>query len=120
MIAWTWTLVALAGLILSLWLANDSRLDLRSLRRAGVANGRRALARIWLAIDLLLATAQAGNFILGLTIPARHIDPSPTVLVLIYGNVVMMAVSLLNASLRHLLYSTREGEPPIPKPDGET
>lgn len=118
-VAWLWTLVSLVGLVLSLWLARDSYRDLRALRRAGVTNGRIMLARIWLAIDLLFATAHGAFFGLGLTILEREIDLSWTVVILVYGNVVMMTGSILNATLRHLLYATRNGEPRIPTPDGD-
>ena len=113
-----WVAISLIGLLLSLYLANDSRIDLASLRKAKVTNGRRKLARIWLAVDLILASAHAGYVGLGLTLLDRHVNLSGTVVVLIYGNLAMMAVSLLNVSLRHLLYMTRDGEPSIPKPDG--
>lgn len=114
-----WIVVSAIGLALSLYLANDSRRDLAALKRAGVVNGRRRLATIWLAVDVILGSAHGLFLGLGLTLLDREVQLSWTVVILIWGNVAMMTVQLLNVSLRHLLYSTRHGEPPIPKPDGD-
>ena len=112
-----WVLISLAGLLLSLYLANDSRIDLAILRKAGVTNGRLSLARIWLAVDLVLGSAHFGYLAIGLLLLDRDVNLSWTTAVLIYGNLAMMAAALLNVSLRQLLYQTRDGEPPI-KPGG--
>lgn len=113
-----WILVSAFGLMLSLRLASDSRKGLAVLRKAGIANGRRQLARIWFAGELIFASAHLAYLVLGLKLLEQEVRLSPTALVLLYGNVAMMAVALLNLHVRRLLYDTRDSEPPIPKPEG--
>ena len=118
-LVWLWILISALGLLLTAYLAHDSWRDLRTLRKAGVANGRRALARIWFAVDVILGIAHLAFLGLGLTLLDHDLPLSFSALIFIYGNLSMIAVSALNATLRHLLYRTRDGEPSIPKPDGD-
>lgn len=110
-----WVLISLIGLILSLYLAYDSRRDLVALGKAKLTNGRRALAWTWLIADLIFAAVHLGYLAIGLLLLDREVAVSGTVVVLVCGNLGMMAVSLLNVRIRYLLYRTRNDEPPIAK-----
>ena len=109
----SWTLTSVTGLLLSTWLANESRHDLRLLPRS--TNGRRTSAWGRLARESMRASAHlvwlgAGLIALDiLPLPKEWIVPA-----LIYGNVSTGINSVIDARLRFLLYRTRDAEPTIP------
>lgn len=107
-----WILVSVIGALLSGYLANESRHDLKALPPQ--ANGRHTVAwsrllREFLRFTAHLAYILAGVIALGF-LPWREL----IVPILMYGNVVMVVNSLIDARTRYLLYATRAKEPPLP------
>ena len=116
---WAWLLVSLAGLCLSLYLSNASRLDLRAL--GARANGRRRVAWSRLVRESMRVIVHARYNVAALIAgdligPDRSDDVNTTVIVsiLMWGNIAMFINSLIDARTRPLLYSTRDGEATIP------
>ena len=138
-----WSVVALTGLILSLYLGREAARDVAALRRAldidgqpfvpwvlselwqrirrrqTQGNGRLTIGLIWLAQEAIRVVVHGGFLFIGAVSINRPSTFSVAVAILIVGNVGMIVNSLLAVKARHLLYDTRDNEPPIPKPDGD-
>lgn len=107
-----WIFSSLVGLFLSAALLNQTRLDLRALGH--LANGRRLIAQSRALREAARFSVHAAYIVAGLAalglVPFRDwIVP-----ILIYGNLAMVANSLIDLRTRHLIYDTRGKEPPIP------
>ena len=107
-----WIVTSLLGLILSAALLNQSRLDLRALGE--MANGRRLVVQSRGLREAARFTVHGAYIVAGLS--ALGILPFTDwiVPILIYGNLAMVGNSLVDLRTRHLVYATRDAEPPIP------
>jgi hypothetical protein len=110
-----WVAVSAIGLVLTIVLANESRLDLHALPKK--TNGRRIVARSRLARELLRLSVHglfllAGFMALDL-IPGRGL----IVPILLWGNLVLVINSIIDHHTRRVLYVTRDGEPDLPAPE---
>lgn len=106
-----WVLLSAAGLLLSLILSRESILDLRALPNQ--VNGRRIAARARLAREALRASVHAVYLAIGLPILDREVELTLVVLGLMWGNLVLVVNSLIDARTRYLLYATRDSEPDL-------
>lgn len=109
-----WVILSVVGVIVSAGLARESWLDLTALGRNG--NGRRVAAISRLTREGLRVSVHAAYILAGLG--ALNILPSFRTLIipiLMWGNVALVANSIIDARTRHLLYETRGSEPPIPR-----
>lgn len=114
-----WILASVGGAILSAKLSNESRRDLDALARRGIANGRRAAARSrrlreTIRLTVHLAYILAGVLVLRvIPLPEGWTPATIVVPILIYGNLAMVANSLIDLRTRPLLWETRGDEAPI-------
>ena len=109
----SWSLASVEGLGLSLYLANESRHDLRLLPRT--TNGRRLAAWGRLAREIVRISVHAAFLCAGLgALDVLPLDRDTVITLLMYGNVGIGFNSLIDARLRFLLYSTRDDEPELP------
>lgn len=96
-----WSITAAIGLLLSLYLAGQAILDLRSLGR--LSNGRRR--RVWarLASETIRLFIHGSFLVIGIAALSRPTGPlSWTVLVLLAGNVGLIANSLIAVYVQRL------------------
>lgn len=120
MVLWVWVLVSTAGLCLSLFLVNTTRLDLRAL--GARANGRRRVALGRLVRESLRVSVHAAYIFAALIAgdviqpPAGISEGVVIVLILMWGNVAMVVNSAVDTMLRPQLMDTRRGEPPLSPP----
>ena len=107
-----WIILSLFGLILSAALLNQTRLDLKALGQ--MANGRRLIVQSRGLREAARFTVHGAYIVAGLS--ALGILPFRDYIVhiLIYGNLAMVGNSLVDLKTRHLVYATRDKEPPIP------
>lgn len=113
-----WVALSGIGVSVSAYLVVQALLDLRSLRKAGIGNGRRQLT--WKRIGREVCRGglvQLPFLIIGLSELGRHVDFSPFVALLMVANVGTLISSFLDWSARYLLFETRDHEPPIPEPE---
>lgn len=100
-----WIALSVVGLALSLLLVRESRLDLEALGPRG--NGRRAAARARLWRESLRISVHLVYLVIGISVLNRPCTPtgcfSPVVLGLMWGNVVMVCNSLIDAHARRAL-----------------
>jgi hypothetical protein len=104
---WVWLALSLIGTAVSGYLTRQSLDDLRSLRPD--SNGRRSVARSRLAREGLRVTVHLGY--IAAALGALHLVEAFRPLIvpfLMYGNVVLVANSVIDARTRHLLYDSRE------------
>lgn len=112
-VVYAWLLVSAIGTVVSAYLTNESRHDLRSLPNR--TNGRRLAAwsrllREFLRVTVHLAYIVAGLIALGvLPLPQGVLVP-----ILMYGNIALVVNSLIDARTRYLLFASRDAEPTIP------
>ena len=101
-----WVVLSALGLILSSYLTRESWLDLRALH--GDQNGRRlaATSRLWR--EFLRATVHLTYLAIGLPLLGRDVELTWVVVALMWGNVALVANSLIDARYRSLLYVTRD------------
>jgi len=107
-----WTTLSACGIAVSAYLVNETRLDLIALRDS--RNGRRSLAWSRLFRESVRVTVHGMYFLAGLI--ALRIIPLPTVLILvaiIYGNVALVANSMIDARARRVLNAYREQYPNV-------
>lgn len=100
----TWFLISLIGLLLSLYSIFDTISDMRSLDRP--TNGRWILGLAILITEILRGTMQGAWSLVGLwliTEPGNTINPSPIVLILIGGNVIIMLNTIVVLIARQLV-----------------
>ena len=106
MITWAWTLIAVAGAILSMLGALDASRDLRAL--GTIANGRRLLALGDLRRELIRLSIQVVWTLIGLE-SALHGGAEPSLgVILLMGTNAALAISTLldlhdRARLRRIL-----------------
>lgn len=120
--ALVWSIVSLAGLMLSLWLLREHHLDIRSM--AGFpGNGRLIHARANRLKESIRVSVHGLFLVIGLLALDRPSSGfSLTVVVLIYGNAGIMANSLIELRTRSRLYRHRSTDRPetvIEKEDRE-
>lgn len=105
-----WLAVSFAGLLVSLYLTHESRLDLAALGTR--ANGRRLVARSRMLREGIRVTVHGGYVLAGLAglgiLPREIIVPC-----LIYGNLALLINSLIDWRARGPILETRHGEPPM-------
>lgn len=107
-----WIVISSLGLILSLVLVNESRQDLLALPNR--ENGRRTAAWSRALREGLRVTVHGAYLYAGLAVLDIFGDRAFTVPILIWGNIVLVLNSLIDARTRYLLYATRDAEPPLP------
>lgn len=106
-----WIAVSVVGLVISLYLVNESRKDMQAL--ANLVNGRRLAARSRGIRETMRVTVHAAYIVAGLSV----LDLLPfrdwVVPILIWGNLSLVVNSLVDARTRFLLFETRDSEPPL-------
>lgn len=105
-VVWAWLVISALGLGVSLYLARESSIDLNTVEGS---NGRRLAAWSRLLREVLRASVHFAYILAGLG--ALDIIPwlRPFIVpILMYGNIVLLVNSLIDARTRHLLYDTRE------------
>lgn len=104
---WVWLAVSAAGLLVSSYLTHESVLDLQALPPG--TNGRRSAAISRLTREALRATVHVGYILAALAVLQilPHLRPF-VVPFLIYGNVVLLVNSVIDAQTRRHLFDTRE------------
>lgn len=107
-----WVALSAFGLILSAFLTRESWLDIRALR--DLLNGRRWAARSRFAREGLRVTVHWVWLLMGVSVLLDIRLGGLIVLGLLYGNVVMVINSLVDARTRSLIYRTRNAEPDLP------
>lgn len=107
-----WVALSAGGLLLSLYLARESWLDLKAL--GDMLNGRRWAARSRFAREGLRMTVHWTWLLMGVSVLLDVRLGALIVLGLLYGNVVLVTNSLIDARTRFLLFSTRGKEPDLP------
>lgn len=109
-----WLLVSAIGLAVSLYLCNESRLDLKALDSR--ANGRRTAALSRLLRETMRGSVHTGYLMAGLAslgvLPRDIIAP-----LLIWGNAALIINSTIEWRTREHLFATRFGEPRIERPE---
>ena len=96
----TWTLVSAAGVLLSFLLFVESALDMRALR--GIGNGRRLYALGRAVSEVIRMVIHSAFLAIGLTVLYAPVaSPSPIVIVLITGNVLLIVNSVIAWYVRH-------------------
>ena len=103
-IVWAWITLSAVGVLISGYLTNESRLDLRGLGPR--ANGRRQAARSRLAREFLRCTVHmvyltAGAAALG------FLPEGIIIFAIMYGNVVLVMNSMIDGSTRGALVEQR-------------
>lgn len=102
-----WTAISTIGLLLSLYLVNESRLDIAAVSQEG--NGRRkvAFSRFWR--EGIRATVHATYIVAGLTVlEVLPISRAVVVPILIWGNIGLLINSVVDARIRPTIYDRRE------------
>ena len=107
-----WVIVSAAGLFLSLILAIESWADIKAL--GDHKNGRRWTARSRFMREGLRVTVHWVWLLLGMSVLLDLSLGVKVVLGLLYGNVVLVVNSVIDARTRSLIYRTRDHEPDIP------
>lgn len=104
-----WLALSFVGATVSAHLSNESRLDLKALGPDG--NGRHAAAWSRLLRESGRLTVHIGYILAGLT--ALDIIALDWIFVpaLLWGNIVLVTNSLIDARTRRLLWQTRAGDP---------
>jgi hypothetical protein len=93
-----WTLVSLCGVLLSVTLLAKAGLDLWALGR--LSNGRRSFTLIRIGIEAIHVVCHGAFLLVGAMAVGRASGPlSPTIVLLIMGNVGFVATSLLLLSV---------------------
>jgi hypothetical protein len=102
-----WTLIATIGVLFSLILGIESILDLRAL--GDVKNGRRWHVRGRIASEAIRFIVHGAFLVLGVAlISAPTGDPSPLVIVLLFGNVLL----IVNSAIAFYIRRVTEARPP--------
>lgn len=107
-----WITVSVLGLLISLQLTNESRLDLQAL--PANANGRRTAAWSRFAREAVRVSVHLLYLVAGLTV--LGLLPLPRFIILpalVYGNIALVINSLIDTSTRRLLWETRGKESSI-------
>jgi hypothetical protein len=107
-----WVGLSAFGLVLSTYLTRESFHDLRSLDPD--ANGRRTAAWSRFLREGLRITVHGVYLAIGIPLLGRDVQLTFVVLGLMWGNVVLVLNSLIDARARRLLFETRESEPSLP------
>ena len=106
-----WVIASAAGLLVSAYLTRESWLDIHALGEQ--MNGRRWAARSRFAREGLRTTVQWTWLLMGAS-ALLDIRLGPLIVLgLLYGNVVLLTNSLIDARTRFLLYATRGEEPEL-------
>ena len=103
-----WVLVSAAGLALTIYFAAQLLLDLSALRQMQVVNGRRASVKLDLSKEALRASAHVGFLFIG--IAALQVQAGPfswVTVILIWGNVVYLLTSTIDAHKRGVLSTSQ-------------
>jgi hypothetical protein len=101
-----WVALSLLGLVLSMYLAVESILDLRALPNK--TNGRRTAARSRLFRESMRVSVHAAYLVIGVPLLGRQADLTFFVAALMWGNVAMVINSLIDARTRRLLQQPRD------------
>jgi hypothetical protein len=109
-----WVGLSAVGLVLSMYLAYQSWQDIRALGH--LSNGRRWAAFSRFAREGLRVTVHWVWLLLGVSVLLDIRLGAMFVVSLLYGNVVLVTNSLIDARTRSLIYKTRGREPEIPHP----
>lgn len=109
-----WVVFSATGLVLSAFLCRQSWQDIVVL--ANLTNGRRWAALSRFVREGLRATVHWVWLLLGVGALLGINYGAMTVVGLLYGNVVLVVNSLVDARTRTLIYRTRAREPDIPTP----
>lgn len=106
-VVWVWLVVSIAGVLISGYLTRESILDLRALPVG--TNGRRQTAWSRLSREFLRCTVHVGYILAALGV-LHIVEPLRPFVVpfLMYGNVVLVINSLIDARVRQHLFDTRE------------
>lgn len=104
-----WIAISAFGFLFSLYLSNDSRLDLKALGK--LANGRRRAAWARLTRELLRVTVHAAYLAIGIPLLDSQIDLNPVVLGLLYGNIILVVNAILDARTRAVIIRNHGIEP---------
>lgn len=108
-----WVVVSLLGALVSLYLVHESRLDVDAFENR--ANGRRRIARSRFIREAMRVTVHEAYIVAGLTVlGVLPLSTAIVVPILMWGNVVMLANSVIDARTRALLFATRTDEATIP------
>jgi hypothetical protein len=101
-----WVALSLLGLVLSMYLAVESILDLRALPNK--TNGRRTAARSRLFREAMRGTVHLAYLAIGIPLLGREASLSFFVAALMWGNLAMVINSLIDARTRRLLAQPRD------------
>lgn len=107
-VIWAWVGLSTIGLLVSVYLTRESILDLQALPVD--ANGRRTAAWSRLLRESLRATVHLVYLAIGLPLLGRDVQLTYVVLGLMWGNIVLVINSVIDARTRYLLYETRESD----------
>ena len=112
-VVWVWLAVSIVGTVVSGWLSRESLLDLRALPIS--TNGRRVIAWSRLTREALRVTVHVVYILAALA--ALEILPALRPLIvwfLMWGNIVLVTNSIIDARTRRFLIATRYAEPSAP------
>lgn len=109
-----WVILSASGLFLSLILVWESWQDIKALGSA--SNGRRWSARSRFAREGLRVTVHWTWLLMGASVLLDISLGVLLVLGLLYGNLVLVVNSVIDARTRSLIYRTRAKEPEIRHP----
>lgn len=113
----TWVGMAIFGFFLSAWLTWDSWQDLKALGDRG--NGRRRAARSRFIREGLRMSVHEVYFFIGVPfIMVDSVTLTQTVTGLMWGSLVLITNSFVDAATRGLMFQTRGMEPTIDRPHG--
>lgn len=111
-VVWAWVAISFLGLLLSLFLTNESRRDLLALPNR--TNGRRSFAWSRALREGLRVTVHALYLVAGLAVLELVPGRGLVVPILLWGNIVLVLNSLIDWRTRWLLFQTRDKEPTLP------